>query len=217
MFYLKYLAFLMVYLLVLGFIMVIRYLQKLVLHQRYDAEKKIAGMQLLLLRNQLDPHFTFNAINSISASLLQDKPEVANNNLLALSRLMRVSVLQSDKLSRTLAEELDFLQNYLTLLHTRMNGSFQFRIDLRQDVDLECQVPKMITQLFVENAIKHGLKPLNGGGMLIIRVDHENDIIIIEVEDNGVGRKQAGMTGTKGTGKGIQIALVFIICIMKSY
>jgi two-component sensor histidine kinase len=205
MFYLKYPVFIAVYLLVLGFIMVIRYLQKRVLRQRYDAEKQIAGMQLLLLGNQLDPHFTFNAINSISASLLQDKPEVANNNLLALSHLMRSSVLQSDKLSRTLAEEIDFLQNYLTLLHSRMSGSFQFRIDLGQNVDLECQVPKMITQLFVENAIKHGLKPLNGGGMLIIRVDHENNVVIIEVEDNGIGRKQAGMTGEKGTGKGMEM------------
>jgi len=203
LFYLKYPACLMIYLLVLGFIMAIRYLQRHALRQQYDAEKKIAEMQLLLLGNQLDPHFTFNVINAISASILHEKPDIANSNLLSLSRLMRSTVMQSDKLSRTIAEELDFLQNYISLIHHRMNGSFQFRIDLSEDVNLEWQVPKMITQIFVENAIKHGLKPLNQGGLLIIRINHNGNEILLEIEDNGIGRKMSQINGERGTGKGM--------------
>ena len=205
----------MIYLLVLGFVMVIRFLQRHALRQRYDAEKKIAEMQLLLIGNQLDPHFTFNVINAISASILLEKPEVANSNLLSLSRLMRSSVLQSDKLSRTLAEELDFLQHYISLIHSRMNGSFHFQFDLSEDVNLEWQVPKMITQIFVENAIKHGLKPLNNGGLLIIRIHREGDNLILEIEDNGVGRKEAVKIGEKGTGKGMTMIDQLITIINK--
>ena len=204
-FYLKYPVWLIIYILVLGFILLIRYLQRRTLRQRYDAEKKIAEMQLLLIGNQLDPHFTFNAINSISASILGEKPEVANKNLLSLSRLMRSSVLQSDKLSRSLAEELDFLQNYIALIHNRMNGSFQYKIDLGGDVDLTWQVPKMITQIFVENAIKHGLKPINDGGLLLIRINNEGGNILLEIEDNGVGRRESHGKGDKGTGKGMSM------------
>ena len=214
-FYLKYPVWLMIYLLVLGFILLIRYLQRHTLRQRYDAEKKIAEMQLLLLGNQLDPHFTFNAINSISASILGEKPEVANKNLLSLSRLMRSSVLQSDKLSRSLAEELDFLQNYISLIHSRMNGGFQYRIDLGKDVSLECQVPKMIAQIFVENAIKHGLKPMKEGGLLIIRINHEGGNILLEIEDNGVGRITSRLNGEKGTSKGMSIIEHTIMIINK--
>jgi len=204
-FYLKYPVYLTIYLLALGFILLIRYLQRRTLRQRYDAEKKIAEMQLLLLGNHLDPHFTFNAINSISASILREKPEVANKNLLSLSRLMRSSVLQSDKLSRSLAEELDFLQNYINLVHSRKNGSFQYRIDIGKEIDLGWQVPKMIAQIFIENAIKHGLKPLNGGGLLIVRVNRKGEEIILEIEDNGVGRKDSRENGDKGTGKGMSM------------
>ena len=214
-FYLKYPVYLMIYLLVLGFILAIRYLQRRALRQRYDAEKKIAEMQLLLLSHQLDPHFTFNTINSISASILQEKRDVANSNLLSLSRLMRSSVLHSDKLSRSLAEELDFLQNYISLIHSGMDGSFQFRIDLSEDVNLEWQVPKMITQIIVENAIKHGLKPLNRGGLLIIRINRNGHEIILEIEDNGIGRKMSQTNGDQGTGKGLSMIDQFISIINK--
>jgi LytS/YehU family sensor histidine kinase len=162
-------------------------------------------MQLLLLSNQLDPHFTFNAINSISASILQSRPEEANRNLLTLSRLMRSGVMHSDKLSRSLAEELEFLQNYLDLMKTRADQGFSYQIDLDDNIDLQWQVPRMITQIYAENAIKHGLRPLPGGGVLTIRVAGDGKNIRIGIEDNGVGRKNAKANGSHGTGKGMAI------------
>ena len=205
LFYLKYPVWFAIYLLVLGFILLIRYLQRRTLRQMVNAEKKIAEMQLLLLSNQLDPHFTFNAINSISASILQSRPEEANRNLLTLSRLMRSGVMHSDKLSRSLAEELEFLQNYLDLMKARSDQGFSYHIDLDENVDLQWQVPRMITQIYAENAIKHGLRPLPGGGVLIIRVSGDGKNIRIGIEDNGVGRKNAKANGSHGTGKGMAI------------
>ncbi len=204
-YYFRYPAYLLIYAVVLGFVMLIQLLQRKRMRQQIAAKKKITELQLLLLNNQLDPHFTFNAINSISAMILDGKPDAANRNLLSLSRLMRSTVLQIDKLSRTLGEELDFLQHYINLMQSRMNDSFTCRMDLDDQVDMQVQVPKMITQIFVENAIKHGLKPLQSGGMLEIRIRQEKSELVIGISDNGVGRKEAGVHGEHGTGKGISI------------
>ncbi|MDD4554039.1 MAG: histidine kinase [Bacteroidales bacterium] len=204
-YYFRYPVYFLIFLIVLGFILLVQYLQRKRMRQQIAAEKKITELQLLLLNNQLDPHFTFNAINSISAMILDGKPDDANRNLLSLSRLMRSTVLQTDKLSRTLGEELDFLQHYINLMQSRMNDSFTCRMDLDDQVDMQVQVPKMITQIFVENAIKHGLKPLQSGGMLEIRIRQEKSELVIGISDNGVGRKEAGVHGEHGTGKGISI------------
>lgn len=202
-YYFKYLVYASIYLLFLGFILLTRFLQRIALRQRYEAEKKIAALQLLLLRNQLDPHFTFNAINSISASILQEKPEEANANLLRLSKLMRSCVEYNDRLSRSLGEELDFVNNYLKLIKSRMNEDFLFSIVIDENVDLDWQVPKMVTQIYVENAIKHGLNPLQKSGVLRIGVKGDGGYLVIEIEDNGIGRKKAAMKDGDGTGKGM--------------
>ncbi|MEI7980921.1 MAG: histidine kinase [Bacteroidota bacterium] len=204
-YYLRWPVYLALYAAILAFIMLVRFIQRRTFLQMVDAENKIAEMQLLLFRNQLDPHFTFNAINSISASILLSKPEEANRNLLALARLMRSCVLQSDKLSRSLAEELDFLQNYLDLMKARSEQCFEYHIETDDTVDLEWQVPRMVTQIYVENAIRHGLKPKKGPGVLDIRVSGDGKNIRIVKEDNGVGRKKAGSNGSEGTGRGMEI------------
>jgi LytS/YehU family sensor histidine kinase len=93
---------------------------------------------------------------------LLSKPEEANRNLLTLARLMRSCVVQPDKLSRSLTEELDFLQNYPDLMKARSEQWFEYHIEIEDTVDLQWQVPRMVTQIYVENAINHGLKPSVG-------------------------------------------------------
>ena len=118
---------------------------------------------------------------------------------------MRSSVLQAESLSRSVAEELDFLENYIRLMHGRMPGVFQYSIRIGEDVDLTWQVPKMITQIFAENAVKHGLKPRQNGGILAVRIQHAGESLSIEIEDNGIGRKSAAVNGERGTGKGTSL------------
>ncbi len=213
--YLRIPVYLFIYLVVLGFILLVQYLQRVSMRQKFKAEKKIAEMQLLLLRNQIDPHFTFNAINAISASVLQNNPEEANDNILRLARLMRSCVEQADQLSRSLSLELEFVKNYLDLLKSRMDHSFAYVIEIADDVDLNMQVPKMILQIYVENAIKHGIRPLKGGGQIWIRVKHTGQYLNIEIEDNGIGRVKARENGSRGTGKGMQIMEQFFVTFNK--
>ncbi|HPS61651.1 MAG TPA: histidine kinase [Bacteroidales bacterium] len=203
--WLRYPIWMVIYLLIAGFMALASHLAQISLRKRVEAERKIAEMQLLLLGNQLDPHFTFNAINSISASILHQDSSVANRNLLSLSRLMRANVMQSDRIDRSLAEELDFLQNYISLIHSRMESCFRYRIDLEEGVNLSIRVPKMMTQIFVENAIKHGLKPNLAPGVLTVRIRNMEHGVVIEVEDNGVGRNNTTDEESKGTGKGMAI------------
>ena len=205
LYYFRFPAYVTVYLFIVGFVMLAQYLQRRRTRQLVDARKKISEMQLLLLNQQLDPHFTFNAINTISASIMDEKPEEANRNLMSLSRLMRSFVRHTDTLSRTLAEELDFLQNYLTLMHSRMKAIFAYQIEIGEEVDLNVEVPRMIVQIFAENAVKHGLKPLNEGGNLKVSVHQRGDRVTIDIRDNGIGRKEAGRSGEHGTGKGMAI------------
>ncbi len=203
--WLKYPLWIAIFLLMTGFISLVRWVQRVSLSKQFEAEKKIAELQLLLLGNQLDPHFTFNAINSISASLLHQDTGKANRDLVSLSRLMRAGVMQSDKIDRSLAEELDFLQNYISLIHQRLEGCFTYGIDLEEGIDLAIRVPKMIVQIFVENAIKHGLKPMLAPGRLQIIVRKEGRGVTIAVEDNGVGRNHLGTNDEQGAGKGMAI------------
>jgi len=244
LFYLQYPFYTGIFLGFLAIILFSQYLQRILLKQRYDAEKKITEQQLLLLNNQIDPHFTFNAINTISASILSGKPLEANKNLLSLSWLMRSCVSHSDKLSRSLADELNFVNHYLDLMKTRMVGDFEFSIEIAPEVDLSWQVPKMAVQIYAENAIKHGLRPKGTGGELVISVSSGQSAVgssqsaegsgqwavpssfvprpsslvprpsssvppfhffTIAIEDNGIGRKQAQLTGSSGTGRGLQI------------
>jgi hypothetical protein len=214
-YYLRWVIYAGIYSIILGFIFFIRYLQRKSLTQRYLAEKEVASLQLMLLNNQLDPHFTFNAINSISASILRERPAEANQNLLNLSKLMRSCVSQSNRLSRSLAEELEFLQHYIDLLRGRMERPFEYKLAIAPEVDLQWQVPRMVTQIYAENAIKHGLKPLTHGGVLTVRATSEKRNLLLAIEDNGVGRRSAAGNGSSGTGKGMAIIQEAIAIINK--
>jgi hypothetical protein len=205
LFLLKYPFYTGIYLCMLLFIWFIGKIQKVALRQKYNAEKKIAELQLLLLKDQMDPHFTFNVISSISSAVVQKKPEEATRIIQRLSDLMRSTVIHSDKLSRTLGEELEFVTNYLEVEKIRTDGKFDYKVEISPGVDVKWQVPKMVMQIYVENSLKHGLKSLPGKGMLTIRVKKDASDMIIEVEDNGVGRKRSSSPGSLSTGKGLAI------------
>jgi hypothetical protein len=176
------------------------------MQEKLESEKKIAELQLLSIRNQIDPHFTFNAMNSIASVILKDDKEKAYSFFVKLSNLIRQVLTSGDKVTRTLAEELVFVQNYLEIEKLRFRDSFQFRINIVQPVNLNQEVPKMVIQTYAENALKHGLlNKKDGAGELLITIGEEGNMLHIEIEDNGIGREQARLMGEKSTGKGMMI------------
>lgn len=174
--------------------------------EKLETEKRMAELQLISIRNQIDPHFTFNAINSIASVILKEEKEKAYSFFVKLSALIRQVLTSGDKITRPMAEELGFVRNYLEIEKLRFRDSFNFSVEIGEGVDLDREVPKMVIQTYAENALKHGLlNKKDGNGDLKISVTEESGNLHIVVEDNGIGRQAAKALGLKSTGKGMQI------------
>jgi sensor histidine kinase YesM len=173
--------------------------------EREKTEKQISELQLKTIRSQMDPHFTFNALNSISSVIYKGNKEKAYRYLTKFSKLIRSSLEVSDKISRTLEEEIDFTRNYLDLEKIRFKENFYYLINVDEKVDQQLLVPKMIIQNYAENAVKHGLKYIEKNRKLNIEINRVNDHLKISIEDNGIGRELAAKQNQFSTGKGLAI------------
>jgi len=153
---------------------------------------EIAKNELKALRAQMNPHFLFNSLNSIQHYILNNKGEEAAFYLNRFAKLMRMILNNSEKSSITLNEEIEALKIYIDLERMRFSNLFEFEIivDKTLDGDYE-QIPAMLLQPYVENAILHGLMPKNSAGFLKINFFVKDNFIHVSIEDNGIGRKKS--------------------------
>jgi LytS/YehU family sensor histidine kinase len=148
-------------------------------------ETRLAQARLKTLEAELHPHFLFNTLHAIS-TLVHTQPESADRMISRLSDLLRITFSRSDAACVTLHEELEFLQKYLEIEQTR----FQDRLTVDYAVDpdtFDAEVPRLILQPLVENAIKHGVAPQLGPGIIAIGSRRDGDRLYLTVRDNGVG------------------------------
>lgn len=148
-------------------------------------ETRLAEARLKTLEAELQPHFLFNTLHAIS-TLVHSNPEAADRMISRLSDLLRLTLNRSSAAGITLQEELEFLQKYLEIEQTR----FQDRLTVRYEIDpdtLDAEVPRLILQPLVENAIKHGVSPRSGPGLIEILSRRDGRDLWLEVRDNGVG------------------------------
>jgi signal transduction histidine kinase len=158
--------------------------------QRYLAAELA---RLNSLRMQLDPHFLFNALNTISAQL-EREPRQARKMLEHLGDLLRLSLSSQNRSVISLAEELAFLEHYLAIQKARFGASL--RVDMRISPEVNhALVPSMLLQPLVENAIRHGLAPRAGGGTVTLSAERLEDELHIRVLDDGVGLPAAVSPG----------------------
>jgi hypothetical protein len=183
------------------------------LMQQQRIQNELIKLQYQAVSHQLDPHFILNAMNTVSSAIIREQKEEAYQLASKFSTLFRETLEHSDDVSRSLEDELEFVKNYLLLEQKRFTEAFYFDIIIEETVDTTLQVPKMLIQNFAENAIKHGLRPLDKKGKLKIHVSQKNETLSIHITDNGIGRKNAGSNGSQGTGKGLklmqQIAMLY--------
>lgn len=163
------------------------------IQKRLELENSLLDMERKALRLQMNPHFIFNALDSISSFIFKKDPEKAVRYLNNFAKLMRLTLESSMEHLHPVETEVSILKNYLELEKLRFQGKFEYSIDLDEEIDYDIGIPPMLIQPHVENAILHGLKPMQSGGLLDLRfiLDEEDDLLIIEIEDNGVGRKRA--------------------------
>ncbi len=159
--------------------------------EKLRLEKELIELEQKALRLQMNPHFIFNALNSIQSQIGTNQDQSARYYLAKFSRLMRQILDNSRSAMITLEEEINTLENYL-LIEKFCNGDrFDYTISVSQNLDKDfIQMPPMLLQPFIENAIKHGLKNLNNRrGHISIIIGEENNCLLCAVEDNGVGRE----------------------------
>ncbi|MBX7052384.1 MAG: histidine kinase [Flavobacteriales bacterium] len=166
---------------------------KLQSQERERTQLRIAAVEMKAFRAQMNPHFIFNCINSIQHFILENDQMKAHKQLTKFSRLVRNVLENSDMEWITVERELETLKLYIELEAMRFNSSFQYDIEVDASVNVHTdQIPPLVIQPFVENAILHGLVPLKRSpGYLKILMSKRDDIMVCVIEDNGIGRDRA--------------------------
>jgi two-component system LytT family sensor kinase len=170
-------------------------------HRLAEQEKLLMAARVEALANQINPHFLFNTLTSIS-SLIRSKPETARMLIVKLSALLR-RLLRSQEHFVTLREELDAVDEYLDIERVRFGPSLVVLKEI-DEASLEVIVPSMILQPLVENSIKHGLSRKVGEGRITIRSSRRAGHAVIEVIDNGVGIPSDRLESTSQYGIGLR-------------
>lgn len=155
-------------------------------------EKKMLELEQKALQLQMNPHFIFNTLNSIQGLISQQDPKKARFYLSKFSNLMR-RVLENSRVEKiSLEEEMESLDNYLSLEQFGKNNTFDYQIKAAPEIETEeILIPPLMIQPFVENAIVHGFTGLNKKGLIIVDFSHQEDHLLCIISDNGIGREAA--------------------------
>lgn len=155
--------------------------------------QRLAEVEMSALRAQMNPHFVFNCLNSINRFILLNQPLVASQYLTKFARLIRLVLDNSKSEMISLEKELDTLRLYIEMESVRFEGRFQYTIDIDEAIDPgSMDIPPMLIQPYVENAIWHGLLHRKGNdGLLEIHIQLLENNLVIGIKDNGVGRAAA--------------------------
>ena len=162
--------------------------------RRLEIEKKATESELKALKSQMNPHFMFNALNSIQEQFMYGDKVKANEQMSNFTYLTRQILTVSGKKKINLSTEVEILEKYLELEKMRFDKGFEYNITLGQTIDEDYhQIPPMLIQPFVENSIKHGLLHKQGNKYVNIHfeLDQAEEHIICTVEDNGIGREKS--------------------------
>jgi len=156
----------------------------------YEANKQIGDLRLMALRAAMNPHFIFNTLNSIQYYIMENDQINAVSYLSTFSKLIRAILNNAVQNKVKLHDELEMLKHYISLEQMRFENKFEFILDVSPDLDVEnIEIPSMLIQPYVENAILHGLCNKIDRGILKITVEESEDTVVFEIEDDGVGRK----------------------------
>jgi len=202
----KYLIWILTYTLIIVFIAIMQWAQRIKTQNKTRKEKELARFQLLAIKNQIDPHFTLNTLNSISSLYGKGENQEAYKYMTKLSRLMLLVLNESDQISSTLRAEVEMIKNYIELQMIRFKDVFNYKIDWDEERLGEREMPRMLIHTFTENAIKHGLRLKKEGGFLKITIKEKDKHLFIIIEDNGVGRRAASQDKSLSSGKGVGIS-----------
>lgn len=155
-------------------------------------------LELKSLRTQMNPHFIFNSLNSVNSFISKNDDRSANKYLSRFSQLMRLVLENSKSDFVSLESELKIIELYMELEHLRFQDKFDYELNIAQDISIESiEIPPMLIQPYIENAVWHGLRYLENKGKLSVEVTKKSDVLTWTIMDNGIGRKASAEIKTK--------------------
>ena len=174
----------------LGGILIVGFFVILQRQHRLKNEKKIVTLEQEMLRNQMNPHFIFNSLNSIKLYIINNEKENAVYYLNKFSKLIRKILIASTEKEISLQDELDTMDLYMNIENMRFSNEINYKTSIETDVNPSIiKVPSLILQPFLENALWHGLSSKTGEKNIYLDVNQKNPgYITITITDNGVGR-----------------------------
>jgi hypothetical protein len=160
---------------------------------RAETNQKIAELEQMALKAQMNPHFIFNSLNSIQHFMFDKDVAGANRYITDFSRLIRLTLEFSSKTKISIEDEIRFLSTYLELETKRFEGKFTYRIHLDNQIEpSQFHIPPMLLQPYIENSIRHGIRYReDNDGLITVDFSIEDDQLVISLEDNGVGRERS--------------------------
>ncbi|HZF68853.1 MAG TPA: histidine kinase [Gemmatirosa sp.] len=164
-----------------------------------ELEAQLARAQLDALRAQLNPHFLFNALNSVAMLVRAGARGEAVHALAELAELLRRALYGPSTPEVSLREELGFVERYLGVERMRFQDRLQVTVDVAPDA-LDAAVPNLLLQPLVENALKHGIAPRAAGGRVTVRARVDGGVLQLEVADDGAGLAATATSGAAGLG-----------------
>ena len=169
------------------------------------SEQLIQSLHLQSVQNQLQPHFTFNVLNTIGSLIYKDEKDAAYEYLNHFSDMLRSALISGKQADWMIDEELEFIKTYVSMENLRFDDRFDFVLDASPELDISYRVPKLMIQTFVENAISHGLMHKMEDCRLFLSLAEDSSHIIIVVEDNGIGRFESSKLQRNNVGHGNKI------------
>jgi sensor histidine kinase YesM len=158
----------------------------------FEQQVEISKAELKALRAQMNPHFVFNSLNSIQHYILNSKGDEAVKYLNKFAKLIRIILSNSEKPTVTINEDIEALRFYLELERMRFENKFEYSIKIDESIDGDYdEIPPMLIQPYLENAILHGINPKDGNGKIEITMKIVNQFIKISIADDGIGREKS--------------------------
>ncbi len=183
-----------------GFLIRNRYIKiQEINNEKARVKQQLAILEQSALQAQMNPHFIFNCLNSIQQFIMLNNKEMANKYLTEFAGLIRNTFDNSGKKYITVAEEAEYLDKYLDLEQLRYGDDFKYEIIIDNSVEKNfTEIPAMLLQPYIENCLRHGIRnKINGGGIVVVSFNQQDNTLICTISDNGVGRATALLLKSK--------------------
>lgn len=200
----RYLVFPAVFLILFGLFYLLGSLQSHLIKRRYEKDKLISQLQLQAIKNQLDPHFTYNALNAVGSLIYKGEKELAYQYLKGLTDLLRLVSADASDVTWTLTDEISFVRKFLEIEKLRFSDRFEYSLEIEEALGA-LRVPKLSVLTFVENGIKHGLRHKKSNRELKVTAGVFEGGMRIAIADNGIGREAAAKNREEKAGNGIEM------------